>query len=174
MDVTTRPDLAELPLPELRGYLTANSDLPGPRANLALADEAARRLPPEVLEALSADADEFLALAGATGLGRLFARVPGRPGLTERLEELSRDVRWRVREGVVRGLQSAADAEPGLVAGLMARWAAGDDLRLVRAAVAVLCEPRLLRTESMQRGAVEACDVATKTLLERSDSRDGP
>jgi hypothetical protein len=157
-------DLAALPDPELRAYLVASSGLPGPRADLGLADAAAAQLPADVLRRLAAAEDEYLALCGATGLGRMLAQGAD-AGLVVRLEELSRDPRWRVREGVVRGLQAAAVRNADAVLALTAGWVASGDLRLARAAVATLCEPPLLKSESIQRAAIDACERATRTLL---------
>jgi hypothetical protein len=165
-------DLLTLSDDELREHLDKNSGIPGPRANLALADEAAELLPAVTLEAFAADPDEFLALIGAEGIARTLADADRRDEVRERLETLARDPRWRVREGVVRGLQRAGDRDPAALASTVGAWIASDDRRLMRAAVAAICEPRLLDNPDLRRVALEANRTATARLVADPDPKD--
>jgi hypothetical protein len=70
---------------DVRPYLTAHSDLPGPRGNLELiaaaADVLARRLALELAD----EADEYLRCCGVATLGRWTSRTsPGSHGRTGR------------------------------------------------------------------------------------------
>ena len=132
-------------------FLLEHSGLPGPRANLELvsavadeADEDALRrwaaLDPN--QAPTGSAEEFLPVCGVVGLGRLVAE--GDRSLLEELRRLAEDPRWRIREAVAIALQRVGDADFAALHEEMERWAAGSPLER-RAAVAALCEPRLLR-----------------------------
>src|SRR5262250_2435067 len=83
-------------------YLVAHSGLPGARANLELVQVAGDMATPDVLWRWSSSKDEYLALCGAAGLGRLAREDPKVLG---RLKDLACDSRWRVREGVAIALQ---------------------------------------------------------------------
>ena len=170
--------------PTLRGlvdwddYLLKESGLPGPRGNLELVQAAADLGTPEQFRrwlALGPEATpaktalEFLPVCGAVGLGRLLAE--------EQLEVLSElrqpanDPRWRVREGVAMALQRWGDADMGAVVRAMKGWAGGTWLEQ-RAAVAGLCEPRLLAEAGHAQAVLKILDrvtaaVATASLADR-------
>jgi HEAT repeat protein len=142
-------------LAEWDPYLLEHSALPGPRGNLELAAAAAEEAEEGTLRrwaAVASDAapfgstEEFLPVCGVIGLGRLLA--DGDRSALADLRRLAGDPRWRVREAVAIALQRFGDSDfPALLAELR-RWASGSLLER-RAAVAALCEPRLLseRTE---------------------------
>src|SRR5712664_378374 len=88
---------------EWEPYLKANSGLPGPRGNLELVEAVGEEADADLLWRLSASSDEFLALCGTAGLGRLAATDP--EAVLGWLKELAADPRWRVREGVAIALQ---------------------------------------------------------------------
>ena len=88
---------ALLDAPDRDAYLAHHSGLPGPRADLALAADASDVASAEEASRWAASDDEYLALCGAMATARL--------GDDERLRQLANDDRWRVREGVVLGLQ---------------------------------------------------------------------
>ncbi|RPI22207.1 MAG: HEAT repeat domain-containing protein, partial [Actinobacteria bacterium] len=68
-----RRTLHEMPADRWDAYLASNSHLPGPRGNIELALAVAEEAPPEVLRRYAASEDEFEAVCGAVGLGRLLA-----------------------------------------------------------------------------------------------------
>ncbi|GAA4193069.1 hypothetical protein GCM10022288_26250 [Gryllotalpicola kribbensis] len=144
-------------------YLDENSWLPGPRANLTLVDAFADVAPEEIVWQLTGSPDEFRRLCGAAALGRLYLERPGDAAVLERLTELAVDDNWRVREGVAMALQRVGDASPELLLTLVDGFLAGSS-RVVRAAVAGICEPRLLRTPRMAEVALDACRRATEHL----------
>jgi hypothetical protein len=151
-------------------YLSENSGLPGPRANLELAQAVADEADRAQLERLLASDDEYLVLCGTIGLGRLLTE--GGDGVEQRLRAYATDARWRVREGVAMALQRLGDEDPGRLLSIVAEWARNPDPFVQRAAVAGICEPRLLRSVGTAARALEACEQATRDLAARpSDQR---
>ena len=141
--------------PEPEAYLREHSHLPGPRGNLELLDAAASSAAPADLERWAALAPEvaptdtpgeFVAAVGTAGLGWLVAG-----GDRSRLLAMRRaasDPRWRVREAVAIGLQAWGDRDVHALVDEMEGWAAGPPFE-GRAAMAALCEPRLLRDRTV-------------------------
>jgi hypothetical protein len=150
------------PLHLLR-YLDENSWLPGPRANLTLVDAFADVAPEEIVWQLCGSPDEFRRLCGAAALGRLQLERPDDPAIIARLMELAADDNWRVREGVAMALQRVGDASSEQLLKLVDGFLAGPP-RVVRAAVAGICEPRLLRQPAVAQAALDACLRATDRL----------
>lgn len=148
-------------------FLTAHSGLPGPRANLTLLEAAARRADDGTLEALRRDGGEFPVMCAAAGN----ARRAGDPSHEEQARDDARDERWRVREGVVIGLQLCGDAEPAALEAIVRRWAEDADPLVGRAAVAAICEPRLLRTPRAAAVAIEVCGHTTRRLVAEPEGR---
>src|SRR5947207_13152776 len=119
-----------------------DSGLPGPRANLELVAAVAEEADADRLWRLSASQDEFLALCGTAGLGRIALIEPD--AVMKWLHELASDPRWRVREGVAIALQRIGSEDmPGLLS-LMTGWAQ-EGRYVQRAVVAGLCEPANLK-----------------------------
>ncbi len=160
------PALDGLAKSQVEPFLISQSGLPGPRANLALADEVAGIGSTDDFRHWAAADNEFVALCGAIGLGESLARGED---TTVELRELALDERWRVREGVARGLQRVGDADLARLASLTARWATDREQLVQRAALAAICEPRFMRDPAAARAAVTACRVVTRSFLARSD-----
>ena len=99
----------------------------------------------------------FLAFCGVLGLG-----ADG-PDALPQLRRWANDPRWRVREAVAMAVQRIADTRPAEAVRAMRDWARGTRLEQ-RAAVAALCEPRLLRDEATARAALEVLDEVTASL----------
>jgi hypothetical protein len=138
-------------------YLIAESRLPGPRANLELAQAAALEGDPERLAHLRDSNDEFLVMCGVMGLDDF-----------GELRRWSNDPRWRVREAVAMAVQRIGG--PAAV-GHMRDWARGTRLEQ-RASVAALCEPPLLRDEAIADAALEILDEVTASLAaDRGDDK---
>jgi hypothetical protein len=163
-----RAALAALAPAAWDAFLLAESNLPGPRANLELVQAAADVAGAEhfdrwvALDAARAPAntpDEFLPVCGAVGLGRLLAE--GDRSVLPRLRAMAADPRWRVREAVAMALQRWGDADlPGLLRE-MGAWARGGWLEQ-RAAVAALCEPRLLASPAHTRRVLKLLEALTR------------
>ena len=151
--------------------LDANSGLPGPRANTSLAIALARVADPDLIDALLASDDEYQMMCGALCLGTLVANTE----VHTRLRSLAVDGRWRVREGVVIGMQEAGDTDLEPVQSVVLDWAGNADPLIARAAAATICEPRLLRSPETAAVAIEVCRRATAVLIAvPSDSRRSP
>lgn len=162
-----RTALRELGTAAWTPYLRRHSGLPGPRANLELAEAVADEGDRALFETLLGTDDEYLVLCGAIGLGRLLADGGG-ANAEARLRRLSADTRWRVREGVAMALQRLGDVDMARLRDLVSRWASDPDPLVQRAAVAGLCEPRLLRDPEDAALAIRLCDRLTAALAGRS------
>ncbi len=157
-------------LPAWDDHLLAESRLPGPRGNLELLEAA-------VLEGDAADfrrwasltpdaaptntPGEFLAACGVVGLGRLLAGGDG--AVLPALRAAASDPRWRVREAVAMGLQRLGDADMARLLAIAQEWSAGLPFER-RAAIAAMCEPRLLRPRDVTLGVLAILDAVTAEI----------
>jgi hypothetical protein len=160
---------------ELRGledwepYLKKHSGLPGPRANLELVQAVGDEADADRLWRLSASSDEFLALCGTAGLGKVALMEPAT--VMTWLRELASDHRWRVREGVAIALQRIGrESMPHLLAEMQA-WSV-DGPYIQRATAAGLCEPILLREREDAVQVLVILDQITSSLAATRDRRD--
>jgi hypothetical protein len=160
-EVTWARQLDGLSADHWPAFLAEHSGLPGPRADLTLVTAAALRADDDTIAALIADGGEFTAMCAAAALGNAAGDQPH----ALRARDLARDQRWRVREGVAIGLQLWGDRDPRGLTALVRAWADDPDLLVRRAAIAAICEPRLLRTPDAAAVAVDACRRATRGLL---------
>ena len=161
-----RFQLQGLPVADWPAFLGSHSGLPGPRGNLELARAVAEEADPATADTLIASGDEYLVFCGVVTLGRLLADgVPG--DLENRLRHHATDGRWRVREAVAMALQRLGDADVPRLLALVTDWAADAHPLVQRAAVAGICEPRLLRTTEASATAVDTCERVTRSLAAR-------
>lgn len=162
--MSERVELYREELRELKSwepYLRKHSGLPGPRANLELVAAVAEEADADRLWRLSASSDEFLALCGTAGLGRIALMEP--ETVMTWLRELASDPRWRVREGVALALQRFGRENMERLLAEMRSWV--DDTPFVqRAAAAALCEPDLLRRPEDTVEVLMILDHITKSL----------
>lgn len=148
-------------LKEWEPYLKKHSGLPGPRANLELVAAVVEEGDADRLWRLSASRDEFLALCGTAGLGRIALMEP--ETVMTWLRELAYDPRWRVREGVAIALQRLGrESMPKLLAEMQV-WSRGDAF-VQRAVVAGLCEPALLKNNQDAVEVLAILDQVTRSL----------
>lgn len=152
-------------------YLIDESGLPGPRANLELADAVAqegdikrfrRYLAYGPEDAPYGSALEFLPVCGAIGLGRVLSE--GRLDIIEELRSHASDPRWRIREGVAIALQKFGDKDIEQLLSEMEIWSRGNLLER-RAAIAALCEPRLLKKPQYAQKVLDILDQVTVGIL---------
>lgn len=153
-------ELRDVPPAGWPAYLGARSGLPGPRANLPLAAAAAMCADQAVIDALLADGGEYQTMCAAAALGLRSDDAEAEA----RARRLASDDRWRVREGVAIGLQMLGDTDFARVARVVLDWVDDPGPLVQRAAVATICEPRLLRAPEAAAVAVEACRRATDHL----------
>lgn len=159
-------------------YLLEESGLPGPRGNLELVEAVAEEGSEEKFrqyllydseKAPYGSVHEFLALCGAVGLGRLICE--GKKEYLSTLRLLASDERWRVREGVAIALQRFGEANMNELISEMLEWSKGSLLEK-RAAVAALCEPKLLNNPERVRSVLEILDEITRRLLNENNRKD--
>jgi len=149
-------------------FLKKHSGLPGPRANLELVQAVGDEADADRLWRLSASSDEFLALCGTAGLGKVALMEPDT--VMTWLRELAADRRWRVREGVAMALQRIGrESMPHLVAEMQV-WSA-DEPYVQRAAAAGLAEPELLRDPSNAVEVLAILDRITASIAAAEDRR---
>lgn len=163
-----RAALAAMPEDEVPAYLIEHSGLPGPRANLELMAAFAEIAPAALVHQLADRPDEYLRCCGVVGLGRLLAEEDDssvRDELAEALTTRASDGSWRVREAVAMAAQRLGDASPERLLRLVGGWVHDTDPLVVRAGIAAVCEPRLLRSPGMAAAAADACQTATDLLV---------
>lgn len=168
-------ELRALPIDQIADYLGRHSNLPGPRANLTLLDAAGDVLPSPVAYRFAEAEDEYLACCGAVALGRVALDDPADESALARLLNLAADDRWRVREAVAIALQRIGDQDPARLRSIVADWVRSKDALVIRAALAGICEPRLLADQLTVEQAVAACGVATEFVADApADQRKAP
>jgi hypothetical protein len=158
-------------------FLLQESGLPGPRGNLELvqvvADEGDEALfwrylgfGPDVAPTHSAQ--EFLAVCGVVGLGRLLTE--GQMEVLDTLRQCASDPRWRVREGVAMALQRWGEQDMEALLREMTVWSQGSFLEQ-RAAVAALCEPKLLKDPQHSKDVLQILDQVMALLTKVEDRK---
>ncbi|HKW71151.1 MAG TPA: HEAT repeat domain-containing protein [Candidatus Dormibacteraeota bacterium] len=162
MGARTEAYRAELrKLEDWEPYLKKHSGLPGPRANLELVAAVVEEGDADRLWRLSASRDEFLALCGTAGLGRIALLEPDT--VMTWLHELASDPRWRVREGVAIALQRIGRESMPKLLTQMRVWAKGAPF-VQRAVVAGLCEPALLKNNQDTVDVLVLLDLITHSV----------
>lgn len=157
-------------LDEWEPFLLRESGLPGPRGNLELVRAAAdtgsetqfrRWLTYDADRAPTNSPQEFLAVCGVVGLGRLLAE--GRVDLLPTIRACAADPRWRTREGAAMALQRWGAADMDALLAAMDGWSRGSLLER-RAAVAALCEPALLADRARVEAVLRLLNAITSSL----------
>lgn len=156
-------------LDDWTSYLATNSGLPGPRGNLELVAACGEEADERRAGELIATGDEFATVCGTVALGRLYGDGEDRHAV--RLHTSASDERWRVREGAAMAIQRAADADPERGFALAERWATDPDPLVRRAAVAGVCEPRLLGDATTAHRAIELLGSVTDDLAATPSER---
>ena len=152
--------LGNLDRTEIPRFLAEHSGLPGPRANLSLLAAVIAVADARIVDALLADGGEYARMCAAAVL----AAGADDPATEARARAFATDALWRVREGVVLGLQSLGDRDPETLAVIARRWSAGPEPLVQRAAVAAMCEPRLLRAPGAAARALDLCAAITASF----------
>ena len=150
-------------------YLKMHSGLPGARANLELVEAVGEEADADRLWRLSASNDEFLALCGTAGLGKVALMEP--ETVMTWLKELASDPRWRVREGVAIALQRIGREDMAHLLAEMQGWLAEGPF-VQRAAAAGLCEPALLKQREHAVQTLVILDQITTFLAATRDRKD--
>ncbi len=160
---------------ELFAYITGNSDLPGPRANLELADAFAdvveehatgdsgkiwgllnvmMSVLPE--EAPVNDPKEFLPFCGVRGIAAMSSVCPPFLNATlGKLKALAEDKRWRIREAVAQSIQKLLNGKRSQTLKALQSWVATGNWLLMRAVAAGVAEPSLLKKSQIAKASFE-------------------
>ncbi|GAC1479688.1 MAG: hypothetical protein NVS2B12_34590 [Ktedonobacteraceae bacterium] len=156
-------------------YLREQSRLPGPRANLELANDvgyllaaAIDKQPDTVYTLINYFAtgdrkqvvgntpDEFIMLCGVIAAGACAAAHPAwREKTIEMLSHYACSPYWRIREGVATAYQHLLNADQQIVIDSLKRMATDGNYLQQRAAIASVAEPRLLFDAEIVNNAVE-------------------
>lgn len=164
-------------LKNLDSFLLKESGLPGPRGNLelaqAFADVAEERLIKDYISINHAEAPEnspklFLTFCGVVGLGTLVSR--GKLYYLKSLRQFASDHRWRIREAVVIALQRVGDADIAFLLKEMKDWSSGNPFEQ-RAAIAAVCEPRLLTSDTVSSSVLDILDYVTSSMVNLKDRK---
>jgi hypothetical protein len=158
-------------------YLLVHSGLPGPRGNIelgqAVADEGdkalfSRFIALDVTAAPVNSPQEFLVFCGTVGFGKLLAE--GDASALAVLRRQASDQRWRTREGVAMALQRLGEVDMDTLLQAMSEWSKGNFLEQ-RAAIAALCEPRLLTKKKHAAAVLRILDAVTRSLAHAQDRK---
>jgi hypothetical protein len=172
-DLLRDPDRGE----ELAALLAANSNLPGPRGNLELADAFAKQagdLGPgdgrwqlfqgwsriSAADAPTGDPREFLPFCALQAFGALYAMVDveHRREIVAILRAAADDERWRTREGVAMAMQRIGEADMAALRAIVDAWLPAATLTGQRAIVAALAHPPILGDAETARYALAVAD----------------
>lgn len=176
----TRKEYYELELglsEDRKSYLLEHSNLPGPRGNLELMQAFVEMgSESDFIPLLDYTADvaptgsreEFLAFCGTVGLGELIA--DGRVGYLPDLRTRASDPRWRIREAVAMGLQIIGKYNPEFFREICPDWISGNYYE-IRASIAGISEPRLLKDPDNCSLALELLVKATDSLSKAADQK---
>jgi hypothetical protein len=158
-------------------YLLKESGLPGPRGNLELAQAFAnlakenlikRYISIEPAEAPENSPQVFLMFCGIVGLGTLINN--GKLDYLKQLRQFASDHRWRIREAVAMALQRIGDADIDFLLQEMREWSKGNPFEK-RAAIAALCEPRLLTSDKVSSSVLDVLDFVTSSIVNSKDNK---
>ncbi len=163
-------------------FLISNSNLPGPRGNLELANELVEVIADYSIieterlwelfsrlgkitsdEAPVNDPKEFLSFCGVYAIGTIGSNNAEffRKSLIV-LREASKDPRWRMREAVSKGLQKLLEKHRQDTLKELNDWIGNDNWLEMRAVAAGLAEPYLLKDGGI---VVKALEVHKKSYL---------
>jgi hypothetical protein len=176
---------------ELLAYIVSNSNLPGRRGNLELAqalgdvvEAYAEREAKALWELCLGMSDvspdeapvnaprELVPFCGALGLGAIGSLVPAffEPAL-EALRSLANDSRWRMREAVVFGLQRLLTRQERDTIEALADWVAPGEWLEMRAAAAAVAHPALLEDSETAISALQLHRDIVDPMLGAEDRR---
>jgi hypothetical protein len=176
---------------KIQSFLIINSNLPGPRGNLELAELFASSVVEYSeknidklwalclkMTAISADeapvntASEFIPFCGTVGIGSIAALHSNyfKKALI-RLRQLANDPRWRMREGVAMGLQKLMLSNTNAVLKDLKKWINSGDLMELRAVAAAVAEPALLKNKELAKEALKLNQEIVRKLARTKDRK---
>lgn len=170
---------------ELFAYITGNSNLPGPRANLELAGAFADLVEKHATEdsgkiwgllntmmvflpeeAPVNDPKEFLPFCGVVGMAALSSACPQFLNATlGKLKAMAEDKRWRIREAVAQSIQKLlARIRPKTLKTIQS-WVGTDNWLIMRAVTAGVAEPYLLKQPQIAKASYELHQKILSAIL---------
>ncbi len=174
-------------LEELRGFLVANSNLPGPRGNLEMAYAFADCFDCVigaglwefilVLSGIGSDEapvgspEEILPFCAALAAGSYYIYADEAKKLQIRtvLIAAMNDARWRMREGAAMGFQRIAEKDFGAVKEIFDSMYSGSNLLEKRGIIAALAHPPILKDKDTAR----YCLRISEDILRETTAIDG-
>lgn len=155
---------------EIEDYLTTNSNLPGPRGNLALAFKFAESFEKESVstelvdllvkwvnispeEAPTNNPGEYLTFCGILSLGAhyCYADENTKKLIMDQFKIAMNDKRWRVKEGVAMGFQKIAERDFEPIKKYFSQWYGSSSYAEKRAFIAALAHPPILKDKEIAR-----------------------
>ncbi|MBB6217880.1 hypothetical protein HNQ80_004016 [Anaerosolibacter carboniphilus] len=174
---------------EMEDFLISNSNLPGPRGNLELADAFADaveltgfrqdmwndiltwlNITPE--EAPAGHPREFLPFCAVLSLGALYGLVneEEKGKIVKQIQERACDERWRTRESVAMAFQRIGEKDFNSVRRIFNQWMKEASLVEQRAILAALAHPPMLNSRENTEFCLKVADQILEKLawLDRS------
>lgn len=155
---------------EIEEYLTANSNLPGPRGNLTLAFKFAESFEKEPVsrelvdllvqwvnipleEAPTNHPREYLPFCGILSLGAhyCYAGEDTKNLIMDQFKVAMNDKRWRVKEGAAMGFQKIAERDFEPIKKYFSMWYGSSSYAEKRAFIAALAHPPILKDKEIAR-----------------------
>lgn len=172
-------------------YLRSNSNLPGPRGNLELAQvfadvvEMRSAKAPDKLwilcqelaayseeEAPVNDPKEFLPFCGSLAIGAIGSVSSAYfQKAISRLGELAEDRRWRMRESVAMGIQRLMEKQSQKTLKELQSWIMKDNWLVMRAVAAGVAEPALLKNQQTATSALKLHEKIFAQILTAKDRK---
>jgi hypothetical protein len=172
-------------------YITRNSNLPGPRGNLELAEafgDVVSAVAPGSepglwrlcgdMAAIGVDVAPvnspavLICFCGTVGIGALAALSSSYlPQALSALQSLAGDERWRTREAVCFALQRMLATKARATTRALEQWVASGDPLQMRAVVAGLAHPPVLKDGDLARQAIRLHRLVCEKAVENSDRR---
>ncbi|MBV8693867.1 MAG: hypothetical protein JO125_00215 [Chloroflexi bacterium] len=174
----------------LEFYLRDNSRLPGPRANLELANDVSALLAASISKypvkvrsllnyftngdrkmVVANTPDEFLMLCGIIAFGDCAAIEPcWRQEVFDLLDHYACSSHWRIREAAAIAFQHLLMADTGEMIAHLIRLASGGSYLQQRAAIAALAEPPLLYGHDILKAALQVQQIVLERLRDAPEA----
>ncbi len=160
----------------IRRFLSDNSNLPGPRANITLARtlselmsrdwETDNSFMKDCLDDWSQGNDEYLRFCRNFVLGYIMAEYPEEwPWATRLLYEDNFNNLWRPREAVTLGVAEALRRRTTLTLSLLDDWNRNEDLVVLRNTLMILADPEVLPKSRETRDALRGYTVKAMKIV---------
>jgi hypothetical protein len=150
-------------------FLLENSNLPGPRGNLELLYKFSKTATEaEINECfryysddLKNSQEEFVVMCGV--LGYCYLHHSDIENTLSEIRKYASHASWRVRESVAMGIQELGVTDFEKTVNVLEKWMKGNQLEL-RAVVAGLCEPKLLKKPENAQKVLEILEQIILTF----------